>query len=193
MLHNFSCDYSWTLIKDWCLWNFSCLQTSVALCFSQFFPSALSAVELRAMKAANPCVWQWWAFTTSSKFRSWLGKSWYLCSSCSLWDQSRSEKWVLGRIVDSWSWVLRAGVESGLSRWKVVWAGEKAGESGQDRVVPANLLQSCQRRLWKAVLWSAGFLFMEDGLEGMVVKIQDQCRRTLKGWEVQGKWKEWQL
>lgn len=102
-------------------------------------------------------------------------------------------KSVLGRIVDNWIWVLRAGVEGGLSRWKVVWAGGKAGESGQDGVVPANLLQGCQRRLWKAVLLGAGFLFMGDGLEGVVVKIQDQCRGTLKGWEVQGKWKEWQL
>lgn len=34
---------------------------------------------------------------------------------------------------------------------------------------------------------------MGDGLGGVMVKIQDGCRGTLKGWEVQGKWKEWQL
>lgn len=53
MLHNFSCDYSWNTDKalvsmELLLCAVIAANLFVALCFSQLFPSALSASELRA-------------------------------------------------------------------------------------------------------------------------------------------------
>lgn len=64
---------------------------------------------------------------------------------------------------------MKAGVEGGLPRWEPVWAGGKAGECGQDRVVLANSFKAVEGSE-RLLCWVLDFYLWEMGWEEWLSK-----------------------